>query len=948
MVNIPFSKCILALLLALFVIPSLCTQCTVDTSVLLPEEIITQNWGTAYTTSYFVDAVGTADVTYWIAKTDTVSGDIIRENADGTIPWVRRFTVGQHPYPHAHVLNNAGSILWLVDNHSSFPGVEVMKMNTTDGTTYYWQNGNDALKGWGSKPTAFISDDDSKVFFVCTDFGILNALVCAFDTSVTNFKCFVTGNAYPHGLLRVSDTRLIFFGVDKTTNHGTLSNVDPTPSTPTAHWQNQLSIPGGSAASMNKGAATTNTDKSKVYVALPIGASASTTMLTFMVLEESSGSLIGDIFASDEAVTDVDEVYYFFDNIYILAQASSGARLLVFNKSLSIFDSAGSIYRGIYSDAISGRLSLIGGKSNNAIVYKAFPEHLGLNGEFTTSSMTMSISTSSYGYSARTYSYSAQSTYSSTDQSGGHPNIASSTTATTLWQTSVNRFNEPVTIEVNPSFPFDKFVNATCSIGTSTPISYTFTNTDSESNTDWLTFHESNLSLSGTPPDSESDKVYKYNVVASWTTTPSGTSTTEIIVDSKHKEVTTAGDVAEATAQAQVGIAAGIAVFNAALTGAPPTSLWSLLNQLQMLLLLMLIDEYTPSDINEFLEGTSFVMLNFNFLPAGDIPGIDIPIDWFDFGEPGEKIQNLGIESFSTFVNNFSLVCAFILVTALHIVLKVIPWFKNKNHPNCVIRNIAIIRDKIIDIIFFGVYARLLLEAHETMVISSALEIREFDTSSASIFLSHLISWVFLLLCLIIPTFALYLFYTHRNQYDPEKKTPTMEFFEGLKNNKWARFYSFLLLFRRVLFVLIVIFMSRNVHRAYIYSILLVAQLAYFGTLIYLRPFEELQDNIIELVNELFLIGVICYLFAMTSGDKWTNSATSWFMIILTINCLIVLAIMIYFMIVNIIVKCREWRKSKESSSFSHLSVQEEHAPETENRDVRSKSRAENYAEEDP
>ncbi|CAI2365377.1 unnamed protein product [Moneuplotes crassus] len=922
--------------------------------------MVSYTWGTTTADSYFIDVVGSSSIlfshllaaTYWIAKSGAFVLDVIRENSDGTIPWIRRMTSGQQGVPHAHVLNNAGTILWLVDDYddSSNYLVEVLKMDTSDGSTFYYQNSAN-INASSTKPTVFISDDDSKLYYTAKKKSQTDAFVCVFDTAAFNSKCLITGNAFPYGLLRVSDTRIIFFGVDKTTNHGTLANIDPSPSTPTVNWQNQLSIPGGSAASMNKGTATTNTDKSKVYVALPIGASTSTTMLTFMVLDEPSGSLSGDIFASNEAVTEIDEVYYFLDNVYILAQASN-ARLLVFNTTSSsftnIFESTGSVYHGIYSDTISGRLRLIGGKSNSPVIYKVFPIHLGLNEEFTTSSMTMSAVTNSYGYSARTYSYAAQNTYNHDGTSAGHPNNPESKTDTILWQTSVNRFVEPITVEANPSFALDTFLNITCSIGTSTPINYTFSNADYQSSTDWLTFHENNFTLSGIPPDSGSDKTYKYTVVASWTTAPSGTTTTEIIVDAKHKEVTTAGDIAEATAQTQVGIAVGISVLNAVLVGTPPTSLWSLLNQLQMLLLLMLIDEYTPSDINEFLEGTAFVMFNFNFIPTADIPFIDIPIDWLDFGEPGEKIQNLGIESFSTFVNNFSLICAFILVTALHIVLKVIPWFKNKNHPNCVIRNIAIIRDKVIDIIFFVAYARLLLEAHETMVISSALEIREFDSSSASAIISHLISWVFLLLCLIIPTFALYLFYTHRNRYDPDKKTPTMEFFEGLKNNKWSRFYSFLLLFRRVLFVLIVIFMTDNVHRAYIYSILLVSQLAYFGTLIYLRPFEEMQDNIIELVNELFLVGVICYLFAMTSGDKWTNTAISWFMIILTINCLIVLAIMIYFMIVNIVVKCKEWRKSKESSSFSHLSVQDERAPETENRDVRSKSRAEIYEEEDP
>ncbi|CAI2375096.1 unnamed protein product [Moneuplotes crassus] len=798
-------------------------------------------------------------------------------------------------------------------------------------------------------PYAFISADDSKLYYTVKNKGT-DALVCAFDTSAYTSKCFITGaSSPPRGMKMISDTQIIYIGVDASSSHGVLINVDPSSTTPTVNWQKLLSIPGGSAASMNRAAATTNADKSHVYAAVPIGTSTSATSLVFMVIEESTGSLVVDPLVSSEVCADVDEIYYFSNKVYVLVQFSE-ARLLVFDPTSSsfatIFQSTGSVYHGIHSDTVVGRLSLIGGKSNSPLIYKAFPDHLGLNGEFTTSSMTMS-STTSYGYSSRTYSFTSQATYSHPSAGSGHPNIAVSKTDTALWETSVNRFIEPISIDANPSFAFDELVNVTCSIGTSTPISYTFSKADDQSDSEWLTFTESNFSLSGTPPDSAVDKVYKYTVAASWTTTPSGTATTEITINAKTKETITAGEVAAATAQSQVGVAAAIAVVNAALMGTPPTSLWSLLQQLQMLLLLMLIDDYTPSDINEFLEGMSFIMFNFNFIPAGDIPLVDVPIDWLDFGEPGEKIQNLGVESVSTFVNNFSLIFTLICVIVAHIVLKIIPCFKQKNHPNCVIRNISIIKDKVIDIIFYITYARLLLEAHENMIISSSFEIKEFDTSSASKTISHLISWTFLLLCLIIPTFALYLFYNHRKEYDPEKKTPTMEFFAGLRNTKWARFYSFLLLFRRVLFVLVVIFMSGNVHRAYIYSILLTCQVAYFGHLIYLRPFEELQDNIIELVNELFLIEVICYLFAMTSGDKWTNSAITWFMNSLTINCLVVVAIMIYFMVANIIIKCREWRKSKDVSSFSHLSVQEEPARETENREIKSTGREQDYADEE-
>ncbi|CAI2375095.1 unnamed protein product [Moneuplotes crassus] len=120
--------------------PSLCTQCTTETSVLQQEVLTSYTWNISTSDSYFVDAVGSSDATYWIAKSGDYVADIIRENSDGSIPWMRRLNDGQQVAPHAHALNNAGTILWLVDQHALFNGIEVMKMDTSDGSTIIYHN----------------------------------------------------------------------------------------------------------------------------------------------------------------------------------------------------------------------------------------------------------------------------------------------------------------------------------------------------------------------------------------------------------------------------------------------------------------------------------------------------------------------------------------------------------------------------------------------------------------------------------------------------------------------------------------------------------------------------------------------------------------------------------------------------------------------------------------
>ena len=231
-------------------------------------------------------------------------------------------------------------------------------------------------------------------------------------------------------------------------------------------------------------------------------------------------------------------------------------------------------------------------------------------------------------------------------------------------------------------------------------------------------------------------------------------------------------------------------------------------------------------------------MFNFNFIPVTDIPYVDIPTDWMTFGDPFDKVEKLGFNSISTFVNNVSLLLSFIVIFIIHMLLKWMAWWKNTNHPNKFVRFIAQFRGKAIDLIFYIMYWRLLLEAHETLILSSTLEIKELQSASTPEVFSMIIAWVVLGICFMIPTVALYLFYTSRNEYDPEKKHVLMEFFEGIKNKKIARLYTGAALIRRVFFVWVVIFLAGNVDRLYIYITLLSIQGVYLTFIVSFTVFN--------------------------------------------------------------------------------------------------------------
>lgn len=115
-----------------------------------------------------------------------------------------------------------------------------------------------------------------------------------------------------------------------------------------------------------------------------------------------------------------------------------------------------------------------------------------------------------------------------------------------------------------------------------------------------------------------------------------------------------------------------------------------------------------------------------------------------------------------------------------------------------------------------------------------------------------------------LPLIAFYAYFKYRFEYDPKKKFLLMEYFADIRNWSVARLYTALLLSRRLIFVSLIIFLP-DAPREVIYStllgnpkrfIILAIQAGYIVSLIILRPFENLTNNLIDIVNEFFLTAI--------------------------------------------------------------------------------------------
>jgi hypothetical protein len=143
----------------------------------------------------------------------------------------------------------------------------------------------------------------------------------------------------------------------------------------------------------------------------------------------------------------------------------------------------------------------------------------------------------------------------------------------------------------------------------------------------WIELDETTGVVSGKAPTLENTVQFQFYYVTEWMGTPPGTLSQLVTLNvtipankTKSESPATAAQataLASASAQGTVAATAGFSFVGALLNGSAPVALWFVLQQLQMVILLLLIDPFTPDSINDYLEGVGFAMFDFGFISDG-------------------------------------------------------------------------------------------------------------------------------------------------------------------------------------------------------------------------------------------------------------------------------------------------------------------------------------------
>ena len=299
--------------------------------------------------------------------------------------------------------------------------------------------------------------------------------------------------------------------------------------------------------------------------------------------------------------------------------------------------------------------------------------------------MTMDVS-SGFPITDGPLNFGTNNTNYTIEALGGHG------TSSFTWQyfshtsSYVSREETEKVIEVNSNSTFNETLNLSCLIDPAKSITHSLVALDGETLPTWVTLDSVEDIIRGDAPLLYQNTTYSFYVNSSWTDSPAGSSQKLIKININQTYVppvnnqtdeskttlaaTSSSKAAVTSSQTSTGMGVGIALITNVMTGSPPMSVWAILQQLQMVIILVMIDSFTPEDIDYYLEGVSFALFNFDFIPIKSLPFVDVPTDWMDFAQPLEKLEIVGLESRSTLVNNVSFLATLFSIMTIHFILK--------------------------------------------------------------------------------------------------------------------------------------------------------------------------------------------------------------------------------------------------------------------------------------
>jgi cysteine-rich repeat protein len=305
-----------------------------------------------------------------------------------------------------------------------------------------------------------------------------------------------------------------------------------------------------------------------------------------------------------------------------------------------------------------------------------------------------------------------------------------------------------------------------------------------------------------------------------------------------------------------------------------PFTIWQIMNLIQLLKYLLLLGIFIPERIDDIIESAGFMSMGV-FLPylmnQCIVRQLLILVNFNEGKEANKFVYEFLDGNFSSAITDVIILSILGIIHLLLIPLK-----------NC--KKARPISTKLIVMKWIGtglwnlfnltVYIRIILQDFQPLTITAASELNKTDFSTDESVLFYALAVGIQVSCILIFILGLALWSYYRNSKEIPCTSWFSEFFVNQKNTKMARLYNLLLMSRR-LFFSIWIFTFMGMSKFSYVLILVLYQISHATLVLIIRPFNNVKDNIVELIWEATFTPMLLGLVYFNTKDKWDYTITS-------------------------------------------------------------------------
>ena len=309
--------------------------------------------------------------------------------------------------------------------------------------------------------------------------------------------------------------------------------------------------------------------------------------------------------------------------------------------------------------------------------------------------------------------------------------------------------------------------------------------------------------------------------------------------------------------------------FSSLLNNSPSQSAFSMVNAVQLLILLPLIGVFIPANLLSLIKSMSFSLLDLNFLSLNKIPLILNFMNDIDYEQKNEYLKSIELESGNSIINTFTLLSFSLILPLLHLIFTIVfckikRRFNERNWCHRLIKRLH-------NSMTFDWYLRYMYEVYLILILNALSAIYQYihyEQYNTPGLTSLMFSICILTVCGLFVWLSIQQWLKSFNKEKFSRMHYFVEFFNGVRDMPRTRSHCVMYFMRRTLLWCLAVLLNIDSLLMLKISLFFGIQFWYFAFSL-LRPFTEKKDNFFEILNEIIFTILWGGFFVLQERSDW-------------------------------------------------------------------------------